>query len=159
MLIWFKKNKRMPVLTDIKKITKLSPIDYSMIGEALFYLLVSDFLIYVLPMRWWSSWIGETGQANNNEPVSEQQKQEVLQVRKNVYRADKLLLKTSRCFAFSLAIKKMLNRRNINASLYLGVNKGGDGALKAHAWVKGGENIIYGGTKASEKYTQLISFG
>jgi hypothetical protein len=110
-------------------------------------------------MRWWSSWIGETGQANNNEPVSEQQKQEVLQVRKNVYRADKLLLKTSRCFAFSLAIKKMLNRRNINASLYLGVNKGGDGALKAHAWVKGGENIIYGGTKASEKYTQLISFG
>jgi hypothetical protein len=158
-LIWFKKNKRMPVLTDIKKITKLSPIDYSMIGEALFYLLVSDFLIYVLPMRWWSSWIGETGQANNNAPVSEQQKQKVLQVRKNVYRADKLLLKTSRCFAFSLTIKKMLNRRNINASLYLGVNKRGDGALKAHAWVKGGENIIYGGINASEKYTQLISFG
>jgi hypothetical protein len=110
-------------------------------------------------MRWWSSWIGETGQANNNAPVSEQQKQKVLQVRKNVYRADKLLLKTSRCFAFSLTIKKMLNRRNINASLYLGVNKRGDGALKAHAWVKGGENIIYGGINASEKYTQLISFG
>jgi hypothetical protein len=157
--MWFKKVERMPVLTDIKKITKLTPADYAMIGEALFYLLVSDFLIYLLPMRWWSSWIGEAGQNNDTKPVSEAQRQTVGQVRKNVFRANKLLLKSSRCFALSLTLKKMLNRRNIDASLYLGVNKGKEGALQAHAWVKGGKNIIYGGSNASEKYAQLISFG
>ena len=146
-------------LTEIKKLTKLTPGDYAMMTEALFYLLVSDFLIYLLPMRWWSGWIGEAQQAVDANPVAENQKQTVRKVRKNVFRANKLLLKSSRCFALSLAIKKMLSRRNISVSLYLGVNKGETGNLKAHAWVKGGEQIIYGGSNASEKYTQLIAFG
>ena len=146
-------------LTEIKKITKLTPGDYAMMAEALFYLLVSDFLIYLLPMRWWSGWIGEVRQAADANPVAEHQKQTIRKVRKNVFRANKLLVKSSRCFALSLAIKKMLSRRNISVSLYLGVNKGETGSLKAHAWVKGGEQIIYGGSNASEKYAQLITFG
>jgi len=146
-------------LTEIKKLAKLTLSDYAMMAEALFYLLVSDFLIYLLPMRWWSRWIGEAQQAVDANPVPEHQKQTVRKIRKNVFRANKLLLKSSRCFALSLAIKKMLNRRNIPVSLYLGVNKGKQGALRAHAWVKGGESIIYGGSNASEKYAQLISFG
>jgi len=146
-------------LTEIKKITKPTFSDYAMMAEALFYLLVSDFLIYLLPMRWWSGWIGEAQQTVDAKPVPEYQKQTVRKVRKNVFRANKLLLKSSRCFALSLAIKKMLSRRNISVSLYLGVNKGETGSLKAHAWVKGGERIIYGGSNASENYTQLIAFG
>ena len=149
----------MTVLTEIKKLAKLTLSDYTIMAEALFYLLVSDFLIYLLPMRWWSSWIGEARQAFDAKPVPEHQKQTVGKVRKNVFRANKLLLKSSRCFALSMALKKMLSRRNISVSLYLGVNKGETGNLKAHAWVKGGERIIYGGSNASENYTQLISFG
>jgi len=146
-------------LTEIKKIPKLTLTDYAMMAEALFYLLASDFLIYLLPMRWWVDWIGKPDKAESNAPLTETQKQQLVSVRKNLFRADKLLLNSSRCFALSLALKKMLVRRGVPALLYLGVNKENSGNLQAHAWVKSGKMVIYGGKNAAEKYTRLVSFG
>ena len=146
-------------LADIKKITRFSISDYALMAEAFVYLLVANFLIHLLPMRWWVHWIGKAEEAENNAPLTETQKQKLVQVRKNLFRMNKLLLNSSRCFALSLALKKMLARRGIFASLYLGVNKKNGENLQAHAWVKTGEMIIYGGKNAAENYTQLISFG
>jgi hypothetical protein len=146
-------------LADIKKITQLSVSDYVLMTEGFVYLLISNFLIYLLPMRWWVNWIGKAEEAESNASLTETQKRKLVKVRKNLFRANKLLLNSSRCFALSLALKKMLARRSISVSLYLGVNKANEGNLQAHAWVKSGAAVIYGGQNASDKYTQLISFG
>jgi len=146
-------------LTDIKKITRLSMSDYVLMAEGFVYLLISNFLIYLLPMRWWVHWIGKAEEAESNALLTETQKRKLVKVRKNLFRANKLLLKSSRCFALSLALKKMLARRGVPASLYLGVNKANEGNLQAHAWVKSGKILIYGGKNAAEKYTRLVSFG
>ena len=54
----------------------------------------------------------------------------------------------SKCFERAIATKIMLSRRNMNAKLYLGVKKEGDG-LVAHAWL---------GHEEPEDYVELACF-
>lgn len=144
--------------TNIEKIKALRASDYAQIGEAITYLLLSAFLIHLVPFRRWYCWIGEQSSTEVNLPLSSEQETKIYKLKHNVRRANKIMGNTSKCFAMSLTMKKMLSRRNLPVMLYLGVQKDGEKNLKAHAWVKSGKHIIYGGRNAGEKFKQLISF-
>ena len=75
------------------------------------------------------------------------------------------------CLQQVLATRRMLKRRHVPATVYLGVNPGGVGAdaptldgldtdtlLAAHAWVKSGNCVVNGNTRDLDRYVVLGVF-
>lgn len=50
----------------------------------------------------------------------------------------------SNCLARALTGKRMLRRRRVDCTIYLGVKKSDPRSLEAHAWLRCGEKIITG---------------
>lgn len=50
-----------------------------------------------------------------------------------------------KCLAQAISGKRMLQRRHIPSTLYLGVSKQEGGLLNAHAWLRSGDMVILGG--------------
>lgn len=50
----------------------------------------------------------------------------------------------SLCLVQALTVQKMLKKRNISTTIYLGVNKS-DNEMKAHAWIRCGQMYVTGG--------------
>jgi hypothetical protein len=65
----------------------------------------------------------------------------------------------SACLAQALTAMAMLSRRGIDATLYLGVAKGGSlpASMDAHAWLDCGGSIIAGGAGV-ERYSAISRF-
>jgi len=54
----------------------------------------------------------------------------------------------SKCLVQALVAQKMLKSRKIYSTLYLGVAKEGENAIKAHAWLRTGSIIVTGAYEA-----------
>lgn len=63
----------------------------------------------------------------------------------------------SKCLVRAIAVKIMLNRRNIPNTLYLGLANDGEKGLSAHAWIRCGERILTGGP-GCERFTVVATF-
>lgn len=63
----------------------------------------------------------------------------------------------SNCLARSLAGKRLLQRRGVDSTLYLGVRKKDPKSLIAHAWLRCGERYITGAPE-HEGYTVVSTF-
>lgn len=72
-------------------------------------------------------------------------------------RLSKYTLYKSKCYDQALAVKQELNRKKIPSALIMGVNTNPGNDLKAHAWIRCGEEIIIGGMVA-EDYTAIRHF-
>lgn len=132
--------------------------DYVLMAEAAFWLLYTAVLIHFLPLRWWVSWIGKEKQDKTNPAdLSPGDQKIVARIRKNVFRANKVLLKPAKCFGLALTMKRMLAGKGVRSSLHLGVQKDPEGELQAHAWLMKGETVLYGGKTAPGKFTQLVA--
>lgn len=51
----------------------------------------------------------------------------------------------SLCLVQAMTVQKMLKRRGISSTIYLGVNKDKNNEMKAHAWIRCGEIYVTGG--------------
>lgn len=75
-----------------------------------------------------------------------------------VRRAGRYIPWRTRCFEQAIAGKMMLNRRNLDSELYIGVCKKEKAVgIVAHAWLKSGGRIITGGTDL-EKFSIISVF-
>ena len=63
----------------------------------------------------------------------------------------------SQCLVKAIAAMKMLERRQIESTLYLGTAKDENGNLIAHAWLRSGPFYITG-VEAMEKFTVVSKF-
>jgi hypothetical protein len=61
------------------------------------------------------------------------------------------------CLAQALAGKAMLKRRGVTSTLYLGLAKGEEASLLAHAWLRCGNRILTGEREMAE-FTIITSF-
>ncbi len=59
------------------------------------------------------------------------------------------------CLVQALAAHTLLNRQGYQASLRVGVAKGRQGELRAHAWVACQDNIVIGGAESASRFTPL----
>jgi hypothetical protein len=64
----------------------------------------------------------------------------------------------SACLARAIAGKFMLRRRGLSSWLFLGTMKDPGGDLKAHAWLRYGNEVLLG-AGTLESFTALTSFG
>jgi len=63
----------------------------------------------------------------------------------------------SKCFVQALAAQRMLKRRDIDSTMYLGVSRNGDDGMKAHAWLRCGNVYVTGGN-GSREFTEVARF-
>ncbi|WP_396954673.1 lasso peptide biosynthesis B2 protein [Neobacillus sp. YIM B06451] len=63
----------------------------------------------------------------------------------------------SECLVKALAGMKMLERRKIECTLYLGTGRDGSGKMIAHAWLRSG-SIYVSGAEGMEKFTVVGKF-
>ncbi|HDR7848242.1 TPA: lasso peptide biosynthesis B2 protein [Bacillus toyonensis] len=63
----------------------------------------------------------------------------------------------SQCLVKAIAGMKMLQKRDIESTLYLGTAKDNSGALIAHAWLRSGSFYVTG-SEGMEKFTVVGSF-
>ena len=62
-----------------------------------------------------------------------------------------------KCLVQAIAGKKMLQRRRIGSTLYLGVAKEGENALVAHAWLRSGSMILTG-ARGRDRFAVVSTF-
>ncbi|WP_254639642.1 lasso peptide biosynthesis B2 protein [Cohnella sp. GbtcB17] len=75
-----------------------------------------------------------------------------------IYRAAKHAPWDCRCLVRAIAALKMLKRRGIESTLYLGTGRGERGELAAHAWLRSG-NFYLTGADEMKGYTPVAVFG
>ncbi|MEW9501046.1 lasso peptide biosynthesis B2 protein [Jeotgalibacillus marinus] len=63
----------------------------------------------------------------------------------------------SQCLVKAIAAMKMLERRNIESTLYLGTGRDDEGKLVAHAWLRSGSYYITG-SEGKERFTVVGKF-
>jgi hypothetical protein len=61
------------------------------------------------------------------------------------------------CLAQAMAGKAMLKRRGVPSTLYLGLAKGSEAQLQAHAWLQCGERIL-SGRQGMAGFTVIATF-
>ena len=148
----------MKILKHIHKFFEITGREQVMMLEAFYWLVIYTFLIYVMPFRWWQESIGQKMQPLQEKPLTREQLWQIREVRRAVFRANKVLFGLAKCFALSLTLKKMLQKRGMDSTLYLGVKKNGHESLLAHAWLKCGDITVYGGRNAAVHYRELLTY-
>ena len=146
------------------KFLSLSVQERQLFLEALVLQLWIGLMLKIIPFRWipklFSGKIQGTGYTvqgtRNKEPGILNFELETLPLIKTaIQRASKISPWRNKCLIQSLAARRMLNRRKIQSMLSLGVAKGENGKLIAHAWLKAGDFEI---VEKSSDYQELYLF-
>jgi thymidylate synthase len=107
-------------------------------------------------VRRYASWLGKSGIETEELTFNNLQTEQINQVKKAITRCRHLIW-ARKCLVESIAAKRMLNRRQIPATLYMGVAKNEKGKLIAHAWLRSG-NIWVTGGRNRDKFTVVGVF-
>ncbi|MDT0121896.1 Transglutaminase-like superfamily protein [Paenibacillus polysaccharolyticus] len=83
---------------------------------------------------------------------------EIRNISKAVMIASKYTFWESQCLVMAIAAMKMLERRNIASTLYMGTARNKQGQLMAHAWLRSGKLIVTG-ADTMDQYTVVGVFG
>lgn len=78
----------------------------------------------------------------------------VLNIKIALHRVRKLSLWKNQCLVYSLAARKMLSRRNIDSSLYIGVKISSETPDFGHAWLTSNELEIIESSEDHMKITE-----
>jgi hypothetical protein len=129
----------------ITKFIKLPVKEKAMLGEALYRLLQARLMLWVLPFNKVAPRLGKHMLETPVE-VQPEYTETVQQVRQSIRRLSRRTPWESACLVQAIAAKKMLNRRGIPSTLYLGVTKDKEQekGMKAHAWLRSGNIFLTG---------------
>lgn len=129
----------------LKKVIKFFSIDYEtrlLFIEAYLYLGLARVLIGVPFCKVVSS-LGSQMQ-ETSFTLNEKNKTAIMDVQNAIQVVSRHTLWESKCLAKAIAAGKMLQRRNIESTLYLGTAKDENAELIAHAWLRSGPFYITG---------------
>ncbi|TPW17265.1 MAG: hypothetical protein FD130_726 [Halothiobacillaceae bacterium] len=109
-----------------------------------------DAVIRGLSSKKWHGWLA-------NESMSNTRASDQARLRQIIFISEiaaRNHLCTMNCLRRSIAQKKMLVRRNINARLHIGVRKSEQG-YQAHAWLTAGGEVINDTPDVGSRYVEL----
>ena len=114
--------------------------------------------VLALPFKTVSTWLGREGQTTPVEALDPQQAQFAVRVARAIHRIQPFTPWDSNCLAQALTARKMLQRRGIPCTTYLGAAVQADrSGLIAHAWLRCGPWILTGG-KERRRYKVVATF-
>ncbi len=142
----------------IKNFFKLPFKEKTMLVEALCWLILARLALLIFPFRKIAPRLGihmKEDPGNIPPPPAGM----LPQIRRAIGRAGRCTPWESKCLAQAMAGKKMLRKRGISSTLYLGVanDEGSEEKMKAHAWLMCGE-IFVTGKEGFEGYTVVSTF-
>lgn len=136
------------MFSQIKKYFKQSNLEREILNRTFAWLLVSFILVRIIPLRWFSSLLGEF-KKEVKEELAATDLIIIASVNKSIKRLKRILPWKVKCFEEAIAAKKVLEKSEIKSTLYLGLDKNEIKQLVAHAWLKNGDVNITGGNVAT----------
>ncbi|MEY2881547.1 MAG: hypothetical protein RLZZ15_3927 [Verrucomicrobiota bacterium] len=126
--------------------------------EALAELVRAKVLVHTVPFRWIAPGFGR--QKNETAPtIPSADRKIAVDVSWAVQAAARHVRLGFVCLPQAMAAQRMLRRRGLASTLYLGVALEAEKAsLQAHAWLRAGDKVLTGEAEA-RRHTQLIAFG
>jgi hypothetical protein len=140
----------------VKRFFSFRPFMRLLLIEALFYLAWAR----ILKSMPFSKVAPSLGIQREETSLTHFEQNEVLL--KHISRAIRIMsrhtLWESKCLVMAIAGMKMLERRQIESTLYLGTAKDDSGKMIAHAWLRSG-SIYISGSEGMESFTVVEKFG
>ena len=132
--------------------------DRALFCEALAELVRAKLLVHTVPFRWIVPSFGRQHQ-ETAPTVSLAARKIAVDVSWAVQAAARHVPLRFVCLPQAMAAQRMLRRRGLASTLYLGVALESDRALlRAHAWLRAGDKILTGEAEAA-RHRQLVAFG
>jgi hypothetical protein len=135
---------------------KLSRSDWLLLAEAGALLGLARLAVLTLPFRWVMRACG----VHMAESPRELDAAGAARVERVAWAVDTARLFTpwdSNCLAQAIAGARMLRRRGVATTTYLGVTAAGPQELGAHAWLRAGPDVILG-DRQLDNFTTVSSF-
>jgi len=144
-------------MTRFVKFLKLSGREKGRFLEAAFWLGVYRAAILFVPFKKIAGRLGKHQAETDEAPLDVAVRQETLAVARAVRAMARRLPWDCKCLVQAAAGKRMLDRRRIPATLYLGAAKDEENKLIAHAWLRAGD-VILAGKREMERFTVVSTF-
>jgi len=135
---------------------RMSSVHKRLLFEAACGLCWYKVTLYVLPFRWIAPRLGRP-MASLPAEVSPEQIVVANRVAWAVQIAGRRLPWHSRCLVRAVTAKRMLQRRGLSSTLYLGALRKNQTEVGTHAWLRFGDCLLVGGHAASD-HTVLATF-
>lgn len=143
-------------MPNIQRLFKLNWHEFFFFIRASLLTVFCSLIIFITPKRFIFRRLGEKGIESSFE-ATQWSLDETLQVEKAVRRAVRYLPWRTKCFAQAIAAKRLLQKKKIPSTIYLGVAKRGEDKMIAHAWLRSGNRIVTGKEEVS-KFTPILFF-
>ena len=140
----------------IRRLATLSPGERRLRLEAALETVRAAVLVFSLPARWVTGRLGshheESAAATDTESAGVADL-----VSRAVHSAAHHVPGKNACLVRGVVAARMLSRRRLPWTLYLGMSRGDEDQLKAHAWVRCGEVVVTGG-EVMEEFSVVARF-
>lgn len=100
--------------------------------------------------------LGERTKETTFSPITSN-KEEIVNISKAIHIMSRYTFWESQCLVKAIAGMKMLEKRKIESTLYLGTAKDENGGLIAHAWLRSGPLYI-SGAEVMNRFTVVAKF-
>jgi hypothetical protein len=135
----------------------LPPAYRLLLLEAFCYLLYARLLMLV-PFRLVAPRLGKAWQETSKEPSPHSQPEGIArEISSAIHLMSRYTPWASKCMVRAMASLKMLDRRGIESTLYLGTARGRQGELEAHAWLRCGAYVVTGAEEMG-RFTVVSTF-
>jgi hypothetical protein len=135
----------------------LSWREKALVFEALAWLGLMRLAVLTLPFKRISAWLGSEGKETPNTPLPEPQAQIAILVARAIRRIQPFTPWDSNCLAQALTARRMLTRRGLACTTYLGATIEGQKGIIAHAWLRCGPWILTGAS-GHRRYKVVATF-
>ena len=130
-------------MRSLGKFLRLSSSDRRLFVEAAIWLGIGRLAVLVVPFRRIAPFLGRH-MAESPQTTESEHKEIAERISWVVQTASRHMPWECKCLTQAIACKSMLKRRGLRTTLYLGVAKGDEENLKAHAWLRTGDLIVTG---------------
>ncbi|WP_032077244.1 lasso peptide biosynthesis B2 protein [Clostridium drakei] len=140
----------------IAKFFKLSWQEKVLLIDGFFLSGIFRFVILFLPFNNLVEFVGKYKEESSEE-ISDINKVTINKIGWAVAVVSRITPWESKCFVQALTAQRMLKKRKIDSTLYLGVAKNKQKKLLAHAWLRSGKIIVTGGLGCNS-FTEVMKF-
>ncbi|NOZ05052.1 MAG: lasso peptide biosynthesis B2 protein [Chloroflexi bacterium] len=140
----------------LRKLRELSWADRGLLLEASLWLGVARLALLTIPFRWIAPYLGQQ-KAESGPEIGPFPEDAVLRIGWAVRSVARRTPWESACLAQAIAADRMLQRRGIPGTLYLGMAKGETDEWQAHAWLRCGPHILTG-QQGHERFVVVSTF-
>ncbi len=139
-----------------RRVWQLSRAEWWLLVEANCWLGLARLAVLIIPLRCIAPHLGHHMQESSIDD-DPKQRATVMRIAWTIRTMRSYAPWTRNCLAQAIAAKRMLQRRHIPCTLYLGVAKNATDGLHAHAWLRSGPTILTG-AHTKDHFTVVATF-